>query len=48
MKRTVGSAGLAVTILVAIPLILGIGLSTAFSAGGPKEIPGYCSPPGHT
>jgi len=41
MKRTVGSAGLAVTILVAIPLILGIGLSTAFSTEGPKEITGF-------
>ncbi len=41
MKRTVGSAGLALTILVAIPLILGIGLSTAFSAEGPKEITGF-------
>jgi len=41
MKRTVGSAGLALTILVAIPLILGIGLSMAFSAEGPKEMTGF-------
>jgi len=41
MKISVRSAGLALTILVAIPLILGFGLSTASSAEGPKEFIGF-------
>ena len=41
MKTIIRTMGLALPILVAIPLILGIGLSTAFSGEGPKEITGF-------
>ncbi len=41
MKTIMRSAGLALPILVAIPLILGFGLSTAFSGEGPIEVIGF-------
>ena len=41
MKTIIRTMGLALTILVAIPLILGFGLSTAFSGEGPKEMTGF-------
>ncbi len=41
MKTIIRTMGLALTILVAIPLILGFGLSTAFTGEGPKEMTGF-------
>ena len=41
MKTIMRSAGLALPIRVAIPLILGFGLSTACSGEGPIEVIGF-------